>query len=131
MSGDRGKRNKTNIFRDLHLQKRNLVEKIRENFGFQFVRLSLEMKLCMIIKLSLILCVSTFLFGKSRENFARNWFEFFASIQGKLASTLTQEEWLKKYDLIEDDWFTYPRRDDNGNSSEDGDTADDDIHTEF
>lgn len=43
---------------------------------------------------------------------------------------LSQEEWLDKYDLIEDDWYNYPRASDDGSGSEDGD-LDEGIHDEL
>lgn len=51
------------------------------------------------------------------------------SIIGRLIDGLSQDEWLDRYDLIEDDWYYNPPADE-GSAFENGD-MDDDIHDEF
>lgn len=43
-----------------------------------------------------------------------------------MASTLTQEEWLDRYDLLDDDWYYNPPAADEGSGALDGD-----LHSEL
>lgn len=46
-----------------------------------------------------------------------------------MVNALSQEEWLDRYDLIEDDWYTNPSVGAEGSTAEDGDIQD--VHNEL
>lgn len=67
-SGDRENEAKQ-TFSEICIYRNETRGENSRNFELQFVRQSRKMKLCMIIKFSIILFVGMFLFGKFRENF--------------------------------------------------------------
>lgn len=89
------------------------------------------MKLYLVLKFVFLLYFSSILCGKFALTVFMIRVNVFCVKTGQLVYSLTQEEWLDRYDLIEDDWFTSPRVSDDGSGFEDGDLNDGDIRSEL
>lgn len=85
------------------------------------------MTLKLILNLLILTLFGSFMFGKvSALDCCSNKFNFDISITGRLVDAFSQDEWLDRYDLIEDDWYYNPPAADEGSAVEDGD-----IHNEL